>query len=94
MLARAQRWSSGPSGDQSTASTTFTPTAEDLNLGYTSGDKFLMIGTSQCWNSDPSIGSSICVSKDGTRMSGDMFAVGAMLTHRHLATAIAVWTAP
>ncbi|MCJ7761354.1 hypothetical protein MUP59_09485 [Candidatus Bathyarchaeota archaeon] len=54
----------------------------------------MVIDTSQCWNSNPSIGSSTCISKDGTRISGDMFAVGASPTHRHLATAIAVWTAP
>ena len=90
----SQSYSSGPTGDQSTTSNTFTPTAEDLNLGIGSGDKFLVIGTSQLWNNNPPVGSSICVSKDGTRISGDMFAVGASLSHRHLATAIAVWTAP
>ena len=90
----SQSYSSGPTGDQSTTSNTFTPTAEDLNLGIGSGDKLLVIGTSQLWNNNPPVGSSICVSKDGTRISGDMFAVGASLSHRHLATAIAVWTAP
>jgi len=86
-------WSSGPTGDQSTTSTSFTPTAEKLNLGFESGDKYLLIATSQLWNDNPSIGSSICISRDGTRISGDMFAVGASANHRHLATAIAIWQA-
>jgi len=86
-----QSWSSGPTGDQSTTSTSFTPTAEKLNLGFESYDKFLLIATSQLWNDNPSIGSSICISRDGTRISGDMFAVGASANHRHLATAIAIW---
>jgi len=86
-------WSSGPTGDQSNPSTSFTPTAEKLNLGFESGDKFLLIATSQLWNDNPSIGSSICISRDGTRVSGDMFAVGASMNHRHLATAIAIWQA-
>jgi len=89
----SQSWSSGPTGDQSTASTSFTPTAEKLNLGFESGDKYLLIATSQLWNDYASIGSSICISRDGTRISGDMFAVGASANHRHLATAIAIWQA-
>jgi len=86
-------WSSGPTGDQSNPSISFTPTAEKLNLGFDSGDKFLLIATSQLWNDYASIGSSICISRDGARISGDMFAVGASANHRHLATAIAVWEA-
>ena len=70
------------------------PTAENINRNYLSGDKFLVIGTSQLWNSNPVIGSSICLSYAGVRMSGDMFTIGASASHRHLATAIAVFTAP
>ena len=87
-------WSSGPTGDQSSTSTSFVPTMENLDLNYAVGDKFLILGTSQCWNSNPAIGSSICISRGRVRISGDMFAVGANINHRHLATAIAVWTAP
>ena len=65
-----------------------------MNLGYASGDKFLIVDAGQCWNNNPPIGSSICVSKDSHRISDDMFAVGATTAHRHLVTAIAVWTAP
>jgi streptogramin lyase len=86
--------SSGPTGDQSTISTSFTPTVENLNIGYVTGDKFLVIATSQLWNNNPAIGSSICASNNGTRISGDIYAVGADANHRHLATAIAVWAAP
>jgi len=79
--------------DRSAGLLTILAGAENLNLGYGSGDKSLLIGTGQCWNNNPSIGSSICVCHGDERNSGDMFAVGASINHRHLATAIAVWTA-
>ena len=87
----SESWSSGPHGDQSTGSTNFTPTAETIPLEFLSGKTVLLIGTSQLWNSNPSIGSSICISYTGIgRISGDMFAVGASSSHRHLATAIVI----
>jgi V8-like Glu-specific endopeptidase len=85
----SETWSDGPTGDQFTFSTSFTPTAESVSMTLGSGDKLLLIGTSQLWNSNPSIGSSISISRDGTLISGDMYAVGASLAHRHLATAAA-----
>jgi len=81
---------SGSHGDQSTASTSFTDSAETVVVNVNEGDKFLVIGSSQLWNSRVDVGSSICVARDGMRISGDMFALGAASGHRHAATAIAV----
>ena len=89
-----ESWSCGPHGDQSTSSYSFTPTLESVDVIYQSGDRFLVIGTSQGWNGNSMIGSSICVSRAGSRISGDMFTLGASVYHRHPATAVAVWTAP
>lgn len=82
-------YSSGPTGDQSTTSLSFTNTQETIPVSSTS-NKYLVIGSSQLWNDYPSIGSSICILRDGVRISGDMFTSGAYMGHRHVAVAIAV----
>jgi len=81
---------SGPHGDQSTTSTSFTDSAESVVANVNEGDKLLVIGSSQLWNSKGNVGSSICISRDGARISGDMFTLGATFSHRHAATAIAI----
>lgn len=82
--------SSGPDGDQSTSSTSFTPSAETIAFSAGGTQKYLALATSQLWDSSASIGASMAVCKDGSRISGDMFSVGATSTHRHLAAAIAL----
>jgi hypothetical protein len=84
--------SSGPHGDQSGSSTGFAPSLESLSITGTGAQQYLLLATSQLWDSSPSIGASIAVCRDGSRVSGDMFSVGAVPTHRHLATAIALDT--
>jgi len=86
----SQTWSNGPYGDQSTTSTAFTPTTSSLTVEVGPSDKLLLIGTSQLWNDNPAIGSSICISRTGNRISGDMFTIGTSMTHRHTATAVAI----
>jgi hypothetical protein len=84
--------SSGPHGDQSSASTVFTPSLDSLTFAGTGSQEYLLVATSQLWDSSASVGASMAVCKDGSRLSGDMFSVGAVATHRHLATAIALDT--
>ena len=86
-------WSSGPDGDQSTASTSFTPTLESVTVTASQGETFLLLASAQLWNSGSDVGSSIAIcDQGGQRVSGDMFTLGATMTHRHAATAIAVVT--
>ena len=82
--------SAGPGGDQSSSSTVFTPTTQTLQISPIAGSKYLLIAPGQLWGGDPLFGQSLCITKDGSRISGDMFTVGTSITHRHLATAVAV----
>ena len=86
--------SSGPHGDQAATSTGFTETSESLTVSISSNERIFVIGSSQLWNDRPNVGSSICLSRDGTRISGDMYEVGGTAGHRHLATVIAVDSPP
>jgi virginiamycin B lyase len=86
--------SSGPSGDQSTTSTTFTPTAQAVTVAGGGSSSFMVVATSQLWDSSPSIGASIAVCRDGVRLSGDMYSVGATPSRRHLASAVSLDTPP
>jgi hypothetical protein len=61
-------------------------------VNLAAGESLFLIGTAQVWNDDPSIGASIAVTRDGTLVSGDLFAAGATITSRELGTAIAVDT--
>jgi peptide/nickel transport system substrate-binding protein len=82
--------SSGPHGDQSSPSTTFTPSMESVLVAGTGSQQYLLVATSQLWDSSPSIGASMAICLDGSRISGDMYSAGAVATHRHLATAVAL----
>ena len=82
--------SAGPGGDQSTQQKTFTPTAQTLQISPSAGSKYLLIAPSQIWGDLSLIGQSLCIARDGSRISGDMFTVGTSIAHRHLATAVAV----
>jgi hypothetical protein len=84
--------SSGPHGDQSTTSTTFTPSEEGVSVVAGGGQQYLVLGTSQLWDSSPGIGASMGICRDGVLVSGDQFSLGATAGHRHLASAIVVDT--
>jgi sugar lactone lactonase YvrE len=84
--------SSGPDGDQSTGSVSFTPSLESIPVAGSGSQQYLLVATSQLWDSSAAIGASMAVCKDGSRLSGDMYSVGAVATHRHLATAMALDT--
>jgi hypothetical protein len=86
--------SSGPHGDQSTTSTAFTPSMESISVTGTGSQQYLLIATSQVWNSLSSTGASMAICRDGFIISGDMFSLGATAGHRHLATAIALDATP
>jgi hypothetical protein len=83
--------SSGPAGDQSTRTTTFTSSAQQITLSVpNSNSQYLVLGASQIWDDSPSVGASIAITRDGARISGDMFTVGATIGHRHLPFASAL----
>jgi hypothetical protein len=84
--------SSGPTGDQSSASTTFTPSAESVSVTSDGSKQYLLLATSQLWDSKASVGASMAVCRDGVIISGDMFSLGATANHRHLGTAMALDT--
>ena len=89
MIPISIAYSSGPHGDQSTTSLSFTNTAETIPVS-TASSKYLIIGSSQIWNVISDVGSSISILKDGSHISGDMFTAGACMGHRHVSVAIAV----
>jgi virginiamycin B lyase len=89
VLPVASALSSGPGGDQQTTSTSFTPSLQTITLNSDGSTEYLAIATSQLWDSSSSIGASMAICRDGTRISGDMYSVGANTTHRHLASAVA-----
>jgi hypothetical protein len=83
--------SNGPhAGDESTTSTSFTPSGETVTVTASGSQQYLAIATSQEWNRIQTIGASIGVCRDGSIISGDMYSAGAMITHRDLATATAI----
>jgi hypothetical protein len=84
--------SSGPHGDQSTTSTTFTASQESVSVVSSGGQQYLVLGTSQLWDSSPSVGPSMGVCRDGALISGDQFSLGAYAGYRHLASAVVVDT--
>jgi hypothetical protein len=83
---------SGPDGDQSSTSATFTPSLESVSVHASGSQQYLALATSQVWNQQRSIGASIGVCEDGIRISGDMFALGADIAHRHLSAAVSIDT--
>jgi hypothetical protein len=85
-------YASGPTGDQSTTSTTFTDSAQTIVINQGGNQQYLLLATSQLWDNLPNVGASIAVCRDGAQISGDMYGVGATLGHRNLATAVSLDT--
>jgi C1A family cysteine protease len=85
-------YSSSHTGDYYTSSTGWWSTGTEFSVSLGAGESLFLIGTAQVWNDYASIGSSIAICKDGARISGDMFAAGATITNRELATAVAIDT--
>jgi hypothetical protein len=79
-------------GDYSFSTTGWSSTPASFEVTLAEGESLFLIGASQVWNDRSSVGSSIAICRDGVRVSGDMFAAGATITSRELATAIAVDT--
>jgi hypothetical protein len=80
-------------GDYSVSTTGWSSTPASFEVTLAEGESLFLIGASQVWNDYASVGSSIAICRDGNvRVSGDMFAAGATITNRELATAIAVDT--
>jgi len=77
-------------GENYISTTGWSPTDASFPVTLGAGESLFLIGSAQVWNDYAAIGSSIAVCSDGVRVSGDMFAAGATLTSRELATAIAV----
>jgi hypothetical protein len=85
-------FASSHTGDYYTSSTGWWSTGTEFSVSLGAGESLFLIGTAQVWNDYASIGSSIAICKDGARISGDMFAAGATITNRELATAVAIDT--
>jgi len=79
-------------GEYYISSTGWLATDASFQVTLNAGESFFLMGSAQVWNDYANIGSSIAVCRDGVRISGDMFAAGATITSRELATAIAVDT--
>jgi hypothetical protein len=91
-LAGSNSKSSGtPGGDQSTVSTSFTGSTASTTFSAGSG-QYLVLAVSQLWNDVPAIGPSMTITRDGTKIAGDMYTSGASLGHRHLPFAVAIDT--
>jgi hypothetical protein len=88
----SQPFMSNVVGDYSYSGTGWSPTPASFAANLNVGDSLFLIGTAQVWNDYSSIGSSIAITRDGTRVSGDMFAAGATITSRELAAAVAIDT--
>jgi serine protease len=84
--------SSSVMGDYSYSSTGWSSSPASFTVDLGAGESLFLIGTAQVWNDYPSIGSSIAITRDGARISGDMFAAGATIASRELATAVAIDT--
>jgi hypothetical protein len=85
-------YSSSYVGDEYVSSTGWSSTSASFQVALNAGESFFVIGAAQVWNDYSTIGSSIAICRDGVPVSGDMFAAGATITSRELATAIAVDT--
>jgi hypothetical protein len=84
--------SSGPTGDQSTTSATFTPTAQSITVTADGAEQFVLIGSAQLWNDASNVGSSVAILRDDVRVSSDIFTLGATIGHRHIGTVVALDT--
>jgi hypothetical protein len=85
-------YSSSYVGDEYISSTGWSSTSASFPVTLAEGESFFLIGSAQVWNDYASVGSSIAVCRDGVMVSGDMFAAGATIRSRELATAVAVDT--
>jgi hypothetical protein len=80
-------------GENYISTTGWSPTDASFPVTLNAGESLFLMGSAQVWNDYANVGSSIAVCRDGNvRVSGDMFAAGATMTSRELATAIAVDT--
>lgn len=86
--------SSGPTGDQSTTSTSFVTSAQSVTVSASGSQQYLILASSQLWGSSASIGASMAICRDGLSISGDQFSLGATATHRNLASALVLDTPP
>ena len=85
-------YSSSVTGDYYYSTKSWSQTGASFDATVGSGESMFLIGTSQLWNDYSSVGSSIAITQGDVRVSGDMFAAGATISHRELAVAIAVST--
>jgi len=83
--------SGSPGSDQSTTSTTFT-SSQATKMVTTGLGQYLILAVSQLWNDNPAVGPSVTITRDGTRIAGDMYTAGASLGHRHLPFAVTIDT--
>jgi hypothetical protein len=74
------------------STTGWSATPASFSVTLADGESIFLIATSQLWNDYSTIGSSIAITRDGARISGDMFAAGATMTSRELGVAVAVDT--
>jgi len=86
-------YSSSYLGEDYVSTTGWSPTDASFQVTLNAGESFFLIGSAQVWNDYASVGSSIAVCRDGNvRVSGDMYAAGATIASRELASVIAVDT--
>ena len=85
-------YSKSRTGDFYISTTRWSSTGTEFQVTLGAGESLFLIGTAQVWNDYANIGSSMAICRDQTRASGDMFAAGATITHRELATAVALET--
>jgi hypothetical protein len=86
-------YSSSVTGDYSYSSTGWSASDAAFQVTLADGESIFLIGTAQVWNDYASVGSSIAITRDGVMLvSGDMFAAGATITSREIASAVAVDT--
>jgi len=83
---------SGPFGDESTTSKVFEARSSKCPITTDGSKSYLLLATSQLWNSAGTAGSSIAICRNGMLVSGDQFSLGPTVMHRHIACAIAVDT--
>jgi len=85
-------YSDSHTGDFSILTTDWSSSGAEFQVTLAQGESLFLVGTAQVWNDYVNVGSSIAICRDGVRISGDMFAAGATITNRELATAVAVDT--
>jgi hypothetical protein len=83
---------SGVGGHQTTTSTTFTPSGQTVSVSANGVNQYVTIASSMIYDSSSSVGASISICRDGSRVAGDLFTVGATATNILAGTPIFVDT--